>query len=628
MIGFRKGSLRRRAGFWLALAALCAHAQSSPGPSAIVDPRVASTELKPHLYFDGQAFANKMTDWTLENTKAEERLKQPKLPSLRQRLHAGSGFREDGDPSRQALEKWVMSQPDNSITPDRFYAKAFEIEGGRVGDGLSLVWDVLREGWGFTDLRNDTARARKFVDITGELSLFRGNHLPNLQVGSDGKLITDVFGKLPEFESRKLGKVGVQSVIRGDNFSAWYHFAGTALNSFYRENSARWPFPGDWETRVLIMLEEHVLYNEFLDPFKRRLIDIEGGKFGVQLARNLRTYSSAEKFNKTSLAKNTEYLYENPKKIPESWALKPGQHPRDYGSERHTLFSASTTAEELHAKMQSHDPIERYYAVEFLNEFQGPKKFELTELALADDDPAIRRLARGLLLPQISSATQAAAKVRVTLLDKGSSTAQLREAFSLLRDGLRARVEAGQGARFEYRLLSSQGLVDAFESALKSNDPKLRAIAADALQYLDPKSGSVQLLVEIARKSPDPTVVALAHLSYGAAEEQEKDFMKELLFSDSLNARLRPYVDLERLRQHRIEIWNQLQGEYSEDMKRSLVERFRNDSDAAFANYMTRQLVAFDESFEGQCKRGWALFAAKVKTKYDKVIEKASEIKH
>ena len=78
------------------------------------------------LYLDGVALGNNLTPWVLDNTDAQVRRKHSERIIL-PRLFFGAPFRLNSNPQRIEIKKWVLKQPDRSITPDQLYKKAFEI---------------------------------------------------------------------------------------------------------------------------------------------------------------------------------------------------------------------------------------------------------------------------------------------------------------------------------------------------------------------------------------------------------------------------------------------------------------------------------------------------------------------
>ena len=234
--------------------------------------------------------------------------------------------------SRKTLLDWLVAQPEASVTPDALLKKAIEVEGGKIEDALSLCWDVLSDDWYETDKRNFWDRSKKLVDITGELAHFDGNDQTGVSRGARGR-------------GRSVNRSF--NTIRGDNFSAWYHFFGTAYNSFYRTNREWIPGRGLAETHGLIFLEERVLYNDHIDDLKRVEIDKAGARFGHRLARNIRRYGDLEKFTTSPDYTGGPYLYSNPEKYGKKWRLQPGQLAKDFGTLKYSNHDGPTGRKKL-----------------------------------------------------------------------------------------------------------------------------------------------------------------------------------------------------------------------------------------------------------------------------------------
>ncbi len=283
-------------------------------------------EIRPERFIDGEALANYLTIRILNNTDRDVRLRQDWLPTMNYHLWLGRPFlgeipsnlpnpefRGMDYPNRLALKKWMLSRPDNSISPDQFFGKAIELENGNVQRGLMLAWDTLGEGHIFAKERNNYPHTKKLIDITGERDVFTGNYYSIERRRKDGTTVNKP----------------VES-IRGDNFSAWYHFAGVALRSFTTANSGFSLLSGKTYANVLIFLEEYAIHNIFIDPEKRRLIDYQGAIFGSKLAKNLRRHQDSDSFRASGDSINTHYLYNDFSRISDSWPLRTDEKPLDY----------------------------------------------------------------------------------------------------------------------------------------------------------------------------------------------------------------------------------------------------------------------------------------------------------
>lgn len=257
---------------------------------------------RPHLFFDGAALASILAQ-QLESEYSPRQLRSQSvsaLPMLRLLMH-GHAIYTDHKERMGKLHSWVMSQPDGSILPREFYARAITLSDGKVQEGLILAWNFLRDGWNQSGNRNSYPHIVKLYDITGEASRFQGN---------------DQFVSDPKDSKRRL----FVKTIRGDNFSAWYHVAGTALLGFTLANSSL-PLPARLLTSIPIWIEENLHYDEFIDPVKRRLLDYQGMELGLGLANHFRGF-------RRSVIR--DYLYDAPEKFPPTWALREGESATDY----------------------------------------------------------------------------------------------------------------------------------------------------------------------------------------------------------------------------------------------------------------------------------------------------------
>lgn len=236
-------------------------------------------------------------------------------------LYTGAELLTEDDPARRALKQWLLNQPDDSVTPEALLREAVRLEDGDVQRGLERCWDVLRENWQDDKNRNAFPHILKLIDITGERESFDGND------PRDGK---QRRARATTAGLRGLIFRGMKST-RGDNFSAWYHFFGTASYAFHGTANKSIVSPL-LATRAAIFLEEKVLHNEFKDAQKRRINDVEGAKFGYQLAKNLMTYKTVDEFEKSEGGLRTEYLYDAPEKFGRKWQLQEGQTAHDFGT--------------------------------------------------------------------------------------------------------------------------------------------------------------------------------------------------------------------------------------------------------------------------------------------------------
>lgn len=281
----------------------------------------------PDLYLDGEALANVLTCWVLENTSPEIRLAhRPRLLALR--LKNADAFHDENDPRVRKLFLWLGRQEKRSVRPAELFQKAFETAEGNLEEGFLYAWDVLREGSWNAETRNNWPWTLKLFDITGEADAFRGQWPPGTTFG----------GKIEGTTANGLGiPTKYLGASRGDTFSAWYHFAGTALNSFLSANSivsGKRPEVADFYTRLALLSQHWDDAREFGDYRKRHEIDFAGSKFGAKLYGNLKTYATCEAFQASEDAERTEYLYDNPEVYGPTYHLKPDQTPWEYREPR------------------------------------------------------------------------------------------------------------------------------------------------------------------------------------------------------------------------------------------------------------------------------------------------------
>ncbi len=205
--------------------------------------------------------------------------------------------------SFEALDAWINSASvkDQSITPEILMNKALALSSNDVQEALVLCWNYLRQNlYQDSRMRNTQNFVFKLYDITGEWPLFDDEAQ---EVKEKGQPVTKNF-------------------VRGDKFSAWYHFFGTALHEFARQQT-------NWRTNThhLVKMEERWHFGwDYLEDSKKRIeIDNAGADFGKRLYRNL-TNPNAD----LKKANSEHSLKENPTVYGPSWDLKAGQKPRDF----------------------------------------------------------------------------------------------------------------------------------------------------------------------------------------------------------------------------------------------------------------------------------------------------------
>ncbi len=356
--------------------------------SSSVDSKILDLEASPYRFLNGKKLANKMTSWILENTSKEERGRDHFIGDIRLHLYAGTQFRSKKNPKRNELYNWILSQPDNSILPDKLYEEAIKLEQGNIGKAMTLVWDtLLSHGWTSRD-RNTFPHIKKLFDITGEHDSFEEYKvIEPLATGDTLKSNKNLPHRAKMYKS--------PMIKRGDKMGSWYHFAGTALNSYLKSINRVNIIPGELDTNTMIFLEEKILFrfNTQFDSKKRVQIDLAGSRFGASLARNMKKYSNLEEFNHTLESRDIEYIYNDENKYKD-WALKEGQRPLDFKKNRRTLFKPDDDLDRLKEGLLSKDPVEKYYAIKSISSRQDPKSLILAiEIAKKDPDPVFRFLA-------------------------------------------------------------------------------------------------------------------------------------------------------------------------------------------------------------------------------------------
>jgi hypothetical protein len=196
------------------------------------------------------------------------------------RMYNGFVFDDERNDQRaEALHDWLLAQPDHSVGPDALFLQSLRIADGNVWDALTAGWNVLASGR--TDggrERNYLPRMQKLMDLRGDSAL-----LPVLHNLNDSHY---------------------QWTSKADNFSAWYHFWGTMLSAFFRDEAfVALPLPGKYIVMGEVLVEELFIgvlehatkleWKAFLDMPKRIGIDIQGVMAGSRLARELRAKTDA-----------------------------------------------------------------------------------------------------------------------------------------------------------------------------------------------------------------------------------------------------------------------------------------------------------------------------------------------
>ncbi len=263
-------------------------------------------------YLNGEILADHMTHVILKQGYLKPLARNSSVSGLALRLMAGISVAVHPTEVWSALDRWITAQPFGSATPEAFFSECLRISSGNVQDALMLAWDFLSVRWDRSVVdRNSRYEVLKLLDITGELPLSAGATQP---------------------EPTKVSN-------RGDNYSAWYHFFGTALHSFIAVNTM---VPGvQWRvsTEFNIRLEEKLFGGRFVDPLKRNEIDHAGARLGRKLAENLNQFKTLAAFESSGARWKDEYLYSDPEVYGAKWRLEPYQRAEDFQK----LNTAGTT---------------------------------------------------------------------------------------------------------------------------------------------------------------------------------------------------------------------------------------------------------------------------------------------
>jgi hypothetical protein len=173
--------------------------------------------------------------------------------------------------SKNELYRWMMTQPDGSVSPEAFFQKSLELEKGDVWKALDLGWSILSAG------RNFGGQERLHLRKTQKLADLRGD-----------------ADQVEAYHGFQISKYHWTS--KADNFSAWYHFWGAMTYAFYRDSIfALLPVPGSWLASLCALIEEGFIqpleiairreFGAIGDTMTRLRIDLEGAKAGGRLAR-------------------------------------------------------------------------------------------------------------------------------------------------------------------------------------------------------------------------------------------------------------------------------------------------------------------------------------------------------
>jgi len=306
-------------------------------------------EYRPNLFLNGKNLANKVTSWILKNISEKDIRCRYFMFGINDNLSNGKLFLYKGsdigpyntEVRTRALETWILLQANGSITPADLFQTAVRLTGGQIEVAFMLCWDFLVHGSYHAWQRNSFPTLLKLVDITGELTRFEGNGQTVLEVDEKNKPILNKDG------TQKTRQI---KIMRGDNFSNWYHFFGTALLSFVRENSAIYPLKTRVPVEFCLWLEKRMA-SDHIDLKKSTNINHAGVSFGKELAKNLRNFKDPQSFANSVEAKNIEFLYDSPEEYGPDWALVDGQSTYEYRSRTRLLPIESKADGKINMKL-------------------------------------------------------------------------------------------------------------------------------------------------------------------------------------------------------------------------------------------------------------------------------------
>jgi hypothetical protein len=225
------------------------------------------------LYLDPYRLADQTAERLLDQNVKPGSARGIPISDFTKTLSIANGFTPRYSPERVQLMEWIASRPDGSISPADLMERASQVAGKDGLKAMVLCWDVLREGWNRMPRRNTLEHTLKLMDLTGEQEHFNGNFV---EAEAKQPWLRKVLGRPIRSES-----------IIGDNFSAWYHFFGTALNAYVIGLKST-PGLGQAQTQLLVTVQETLAGNRFFENQKRIYLDRAGARFGAQLLRNLR----------------------------------------------------------------------------------------------------------------------------------------------------------------------------------------------------------------------------------------------------------------------------------------------------------------------------------------------------
>ncbi|MBC7693113.1 MAG: hypothetical protein H7222_15220 [Methylotenera sp.] len=163
-------------------------------------------------------------------------------------------------------------------------------------------------------------------------------------------------------------------------------------------------------------------------------LDLSGASFGKSLATNLEKFGNSSQFEASPEARRSrsEFLVQRPDLYGESWALKPGQHPRDFGTQARTLLGQTAMQKVLLLHRLKYEYPDRFYcyASELISDHHLPEVaraalYSLAEIRTRPRAIAVLREAARSDVKVVSSLAQAILdpKIRTDdLLPKQQST--------------------------------------------------------------------------------------------------------------------------------------------------------------------------------------------------------------
>ncbi len=381
--------------------------------------RLIDGNYKPHRAIDGVVLADKVSCWAAKKLGFEkdsdgEWKKRASLWKTQIPKNLGVHYLSNGIPipfsgdkeAATSLKKWIDGQKYFSVNPEDLFRQAATITKDPQ-KALMLCWNVLSENWNANVVeRNLRYRSLKMMRLTGEISKLqtvmpeqrelrakltdaretrRSLERAVREYEADGEILEE-YNKALKDEQEIESQVSNWRVSnRGDDFSGWYHFFGSAIHAFAKEADDEGKYlPTSW-----LLFAEKSLYGShgfgdskrIFDYDKRDLIDRAGIDFGNRLAKNLAEPDSIDEIKKLyksncDLTQN-DYIKDQPEKLPKNWALRSDQLAQDYGEKTYShkyLSNIEKVLVTIHLKREGNYEKYRCYTRELTRKFVARSK--------------------------------------------------------------------------------------------------------------------------------------------------------------------------------------------------------------------------------------------------------------